>query len=279
MTQLRCGPYTIDLSKPRVMGILNVTPDSFSDGGRFTYLEAAIKHAREMAAEGADIIDIGGESTRPGAAPVTTEDELQRVIPVIEALVGELAIPLSVDTTKAEVMRAAVKAGASMINDVNALRAPEALATAAASGAAICLMHMAGEPRTMQVNPHYEDVVTEVRDFLISRVKVAVDAGIAVDRLVLDPGFGFGKTLTHNLALLAHMDRFTDLGFPLLAGISRKSMIGALLDERPVDGRLFGGLSAAVIAVMGGARIVRTHDVAPTVDALKVASAVIEAGR
>jgi dihydropteroate synthase len=260
------------------MGILNVTPDSFYDGGRFAYLDVAIEHARDMVAEGADIIDVGGESTRPGAAPVETEDELRRVIPVIEMLAGELSIPVSVDTAKPEVMREAVRAGASMINDVNALRAPEALAAAAATGAAVCLMHMAGEPRTMQVSPNYGDVIEEVRSFLLARVTAAVNAGIDADRLLLDPGFGFGKTLAHNLTLLAHLDRFAELGFPLLVGISRKSMIGTLLDGRPVEGRLFGGLSAAVIAVLAGARIIRTHDVAPTVDALKVAAAVIESG-
>jgi len=276
MTQLNCGPFVLDLTRPRVMGILNVTPDSFSDGGRFVTVEAAVARARQMVAEGADIIDVGGESTRPGADSVSAAEEMRRVIPVIEALVQRLQIPVSVDTAKPEIMAAAVAAGAAMINDVNGLRAPGALKAAAAGGAAVCLMHMAGEPRTMQADPRYQDVVEEVGGFLRARVASALAAGIAADRLVIDPGFGFGKTLDHNLALLARLERFADIGPPILVGISRKSMIGALLGDRPVDGRLFGSLSAAVIAVLGGAKIIRTHDVGATVDALEVAMAVID---
>jgi dihydropteroate synthase len=274
MTTLRCGPHTLDLTRPRVMGILNVTPDSFSDGGRFASREAALNCARAMAAEGADLIDVGGESTRPGAAPVSVQEELDRVIPVIEALAGDLPVPVSVDTSKPEVMRAAVAAGAGLINDVAALRRPGALAAAAALGVPVCLMHMQGEPGTMQHDPTYGDVVGEVAAFLAARVAACEAAGIARGRLLVDPGFGFGKTLVHNLALLRGLPRLAALGLPVLAGLSRKSMIGALLGNVPVGGRLHGSVAAALLAVERGAAIVRVHDVGPTVQALRILAAV-----
>jgi len=255
------------------MGILNVTPDSFSDGGRFIDPAAAVRQARRMVEEGAAIIDIGGESTRPGAQGVSVQEELDRVIPVIEALSAELSVPLSIDTSKPKVMRLAVRAGAGLINDVNALRAPDALQAAAEAGVPVCLMHMRGEPRTMQSAPVYVDVVAEVLDFFRQRLAACRQEGISRDRLIVDPGFGFGKTLTHNLLLLRHLQRFSDLGLPVLAGVSRKSMIGTLLDK-PADQRLHGSIAAALLAVEKGAAIVRVHDVAPTVDALKVFDAV-----
>jgi len=271
--RLQCGRHTLDLGNPVVMGVLNVTPDSFSDGGRHTDLRAALAHAERMAAEGAAIIDVGGESTRPGAAPVDVGEELRRVIPVIERLAGRLAIPVSVDTSKPEVMRAAIACGASMINDVAALRAPGAIDAAAESDAAICLMHMQGEPLTMQSEPRYTDVLIEVRDFLRGRVARCVEAGIAASRLVIDPGFGFGKTLEHNLELLRRLPELAADGLPVLAGLSRKSMIGKLTG-RPDGDRLAGSLALATFAILSGARIVRAHDVAPTVDALRVVAAI-----
>lgn len=271
--RLQCGRHNLDLSSPVVMGVLNVTPDSFSDGGRYAELKAALAHGERMAAEGAALIDVGGESTRPGAAPVDADEELRRVIPVIEGLTGRLAIPVSVDTSKPEVMRAAIASGASMINDVAALRAPGALEAAAQSDAAICLMHMQGEPRTMQKEPRYTDVLVEVRDFLRSRVACCVEAGIAASRLVIDPGFGFGKTLEHNLELLRRLPELAADGRPVLAGLSRKSMI-ARLTGRPDGDRLGGSLALATFAILSGARIVRAHDVAPTVDALRVVAAI-----
>jgi dihydropteroate synthase len=255
------------------MGILNVTPDSFSDGGDFTTCETALQHARRMVAEGADLIDVGGESTRPGARPVSVEDELDRVVPVIEALAAELAVPVSVDTSKPEVMRAAVAAGAGLINDVAALRRPGALAAASALGVPVCLMHMQGEPGTMQQDPTYGDVVAEVATFLAERIAACGAAGIPRERLLVDPGFGFGKTLGHNLALLRGLPRLAALGVPVLAGLSRKSMIGALLGGVPVGERLHGSVAAAVLAVERGAAIVRVHDVGPTVQALRVLAA------
>ncbi len=274
MTILHCGTHTLDLAQPRVMGILNVTPDSFSDGGRFLDREAALAQGRALVAEGADLLDVGGESTRPGAEPVPVQEELDRVIPVIEALAGELPVPLSVDTSKPEVMRAAVAAGASLINDVAALRRPGALAAAAESGVPVCLMHMQGEPGTMQREPSYRDVVAEVRNFLAGRIAACEAAGIPRDRLLVDPGFGFGKTLAHNLALLRDLPALRSLGVAVLAGLSRKAMIGALLDGAPVDERLYGSLAAAVLAVERGAAIVRVHNVAPTVQALRIVAAV-----
>lgn len=257
-----------------VMGIVNVTPDSFSDGGRYDRLELAVAHGQSLAGQGADIIDIGGESTRPGAAAVSTDEELERVIPVIEKLSARTEVPISIDTSKPEVMRAAVAAGAAMINDVNALRADGALETAAVLEAIVCLMHMQGEPRTMQKNPRYSDVVADVRQFLAERLDACRAAGIAEDKLCVDPGFGFGKSLDHNLALLRDLASFRDLGVPVLAGISRKSMIGAITGRDDPDERLAGSLAAAVIAALNGATIIRVHDVAATIDALKVCSAV-----
>lgn len=270
---LDCAGRVLDLRRPRVMGILNVTPDSFSDGGAFFDPALALDHARAMAAAGADLIDVGGESSRPGAAPVCLEDELRRVIPVIEALAGELPVPISVDTSKPEVMAAAVRAGAGMINDVGALGAPGALEAARDLGVPVCLMHMRGEPRTMQVAPHYGDVVGEVRAFLAQRSASCVAGGIPPERLVIDPGFGFGKTLDHNLALLARLGELRDLGLPILVGLSRKSMLGAITG-RAVGERLPASLAAALLAVERGASILRVHDVAATVDALKVREAV-----
>ena len=267
--RLQCGRHTLDLGIPVVMGVLNVTPDSFSDGGRFVELRAALARAERLAGEGAAIIDVGGESTRPGAAPVDVEEELRRVIPVIERLVERLAVPVSVDTSKPAVMRAAIAAGASMVNDVTALRGPGAIEAVAASDVAVCLMHMQGEPRSMQKEPRYTDVLVEVRDFLRGRVACCVEAGIAVSRLVVDPGFGFGKTLEHNLELLRRLPELAADGYPVLAGLSRKSMIGQLTGR--ADGeRLGGSLALATLAMLSGARIVRAHDVGPTVDAIRI---------
>ena len=252
------------------MGVLNVTPDSFSDGGVFFGLDRALRRAERVAEEGADILDIGGESTRPGAASVSAQEEIDRVAPVIEALASRVSVPISVDTSKAEVMRAAVGAGAGMINDVRALRGPGALQAAVEAGVPVCLMHMRGQPRTMQAAPEYGDPVSEVRDFLRHRIDTCIAAGMAPSQLLLDPGFGFGKTLAHNLALLAGLVELCSLGPPVLVGLSRKSMIGTLTG-RPVEERLAGSLAAAVLAVERGARLVRVHDVAATVDALRVA--------
>jgi len=259
------------------MAILNVTPDSFSDGGRFVTADAALARARIMVEEGADIIDIGGESTRPGAQAVSLQEELDRVIPIVRILSSELAVPISIDTSKAEVMVEAVNAGAGLINDVMGLRTPGALEAAARSSVPVCLMHMQGEPRTMQQAPVYQDVVADIERFFEERVAASVAAGIPRERLLLDPGFGFGKTLEHNLSLLNHLDRFSRLKLPLLVGISRKSMIGAVLDGAPVGQRLYGSLACAVMAVERGASIVRVHDVKPTVDAIKMTAAVMGA--
>jgi len=265
---LRFGDQLLDLTRPRVMGILNVTPDSFSDGGRFVDREKALEHARRMNADGADIIDIGGESTRPGAAPVNVDVELERVVPLVEALARE-GMRICVDTAKPAVMREALRAGAGMINDVRALREPDALNVVAAGKAAVCLMHMQGEPRTMQAEPHYDDVVAEVRDFLVERARCCEAAGIARDRIVIDPGFGFGKTVAHNLALLRSLRIFEATGYPVLAGLSRKSMLGGFAG-RDVNERAAASVAAALAAVARGAAIVRVHDVRDTVDALKV---------
>ncbi len=262
----------LTLDRPRVMGVLNITPDSFSDGGDFFAPDTALERARELVAAGADIIDIGGESTRPGAEEVPVEEELHRILPVLGLLATELDVPVSVDTTKPEVMEAAADAGAGMINDVMALRRPGAPEAAAATGLPVCLMHMQGEPRTMQHRPAYDDVVTEVRDFLADRVAVCEAAGIPRDRLVLDPGFGFGKTLAHNYELLGRLDAFCQLGLPLLVGMSRKSMLGKLV-HRPVHERLAAGTAAATLAAWLGARIIRVHDVAATADAMSVVAA------
>jgi len=273
MCQLDCGGRVIDLARPQVMGILNVTPDSFSDGGCFSDPRTACAHAWAMVEAGADLIDVGGESTRPGADPVSPAEELERVIPVIAALAGSLSVPISVDTSKPRVMRAAVAAGAGLINDVCALRNPEALAVAVQLGVPVCLMHMAGEPRSMQAAPAYTNVVGEVYRFLAERIDQCVRAGLPRERLIIDPGFGFGKKLDHNLSLLAHLEVFTDLGVPILVGLSRKSMVGALTG-RPPGERLAASLAAAVLALERGATILRVHDVAETRDAVAVWDAV-----
>ncbi len=270
--QLAFGEQTLDLSRPRVMGILNVTPDSFSDGGKFVEREKALDHARRMAADGADIIDVGGESTRPGALPVPDDVELERVIPLVEALARE-GMRICVDTAKPAVMRAALAAGAGMINDVRALREQGAIDALAASKAAVCLMHMQGEPRTMQAEPHYVDVVKEVRDFLVERALACEAAGIARDRIVIDPGLGFGKTVAHNLALLRSLGEFKGAGYPVMAGISRKSTLGRIAG-RDVNELVAASVAAALAAVARGASIVRVHDVRETVDALKVWQAI-----
>jgi dihydropteroate synthase len=270
---LDCGGRPLDLSRTAIMGVLNVTPDSFSDGGAFLAREGAVVRAVEMAAEGADIIDVGGESTRPGAQPVSVQQELDRVIPVIEALREAVAIPVSIDTSKPEVMRAAVAAGAGFINDVTALRQPGALAAVAALRVPVCLMHMQGEPRSMQDNPVYGDVVVEVGAFLRARIETCVAVGIPRARLLVDPGFGFGKSLAHNLTLLRRLDALRALGVPLLVGLSRKSMIGKVLGL-PVDGRLHASVALALIAVQNGARVVRVHDVRATRDAIRMYEAV-----
>jgi len=270
--QLQCRDFVLDLSEPRVMGVLNVTPDSFSDGGRHAGFAAAVARGVAMAEEGAGIIDVGGESTRPGAAPVGLQEELGRVIPVIEALAQRVAVPISVDTSKPEVMRAAIAAGAAMVNDVHALGAPGSLDAVAGTGSAVCLMHMRGEPRTMQQAPEYRDVVGEVRDFLAARVNACGAAGIATTRLCIDPGIGFGKRAEHNLALLAALDQLAAPGIPVLVGVSRKSLVG-MITGRAAGDRLAGSVALAALAVMRGAALVRAHDVAETVDAVKVASA------
>lgn len=275
--QLRLAHGSVDLTAPRVMGVLNVTPDSFSDGGRFVDLEAALRQARRMADDGAAIIDVGGESTRPGAVPVTVQAEIDRVVPVIEAIARSLDVAISIDTSKPEVMRAAVAAGATIINDVYALRRDGALEEAARLEAAVCLMHMQGEPGTMQANPQYDDVVGEVTGFLAARVRACREAGIAKDRITIDPGFGFGKTDAHNVELLANLRRLHELELPLTIGLSRKNTLGKLTG-RAIDERVPAGLAAAVLAVERGAHIVRTHDVGPTVDAIQVAWAVMQHG-
>ena len=270
--RLRCGGEWLDLAQPLVMGVLNVTPDSFSDGGRHADAGAAIARGLELADEGAALIDVGGESTRPGAAPVPLEEELRRVIPVIRGLAAGTRAVLSVDTSQPEVMRQAVDAGARLINDVRALQLPGALAAAAASGAGVCLMHMQGEPRTMQRQPEYADVVNEVKAMLAARVQACSAAGIAPERLCLDPGIGFGKRLEHNLELLRRLPELAAIGRPLLLGLSRKSLLRELTG-RAVGERQAGSVALAAIAVLRGAHIVRAHDVAATYDAVRVAAA------
>lgn len=271
-SHLQCGRYRLSVaatSRPLVMGILNVTPDSFSDAGKYHALDTAISHAEEMIAAGVDIIDIGGESTRPGSQPVSLQGELDRVMPLVYAL-RDCGKPLSIDTYKPEVMRETVAAGADMINDINGFRAPGALAVLAESDCALCIMHMQKDPQSMQLKPEYQDVVADVSTFLHERIAAIAQMNIARDRLCIDPGFGFGKSLAHNIALLKNIGQLqTSLDLPLLAGLSRKSMLGALLDK-PVEQRLAGSLAAALAAVANGARIVRVHDVAETVDALTV---------
>ena len=261
---------TIQTSKPLIMGVLNITPDSFSDGGQHLDADKAIESAKLMISQGADIIDVGGESTRPGAQSVSISDEINRVIPVIEALHRSTDTPISIDTSKPEVMKLAVKAGVSMINDVCALSADGALETVARLNVDVCLMHMQGSPRTMQKDPTYNDVVDDIKDFFSQRIEACIEVGIAEDKIILDPGFGFGKTLDHNLAILKRFNEFKSFGLPLLAGLSRKSMIGTLLDDRNVGGRVSGSVTAAIIAVQNGADIVRVHDVLETRDALTI---------
>ena len=265
---LQCGGHRLDLTRPRVMGVVNATPDSFSDGGRYLDPAQAIAHARQLVADGADIVDVGGESTRPGADEVSAAAECARVLPVVRALALDGAI-VSVDTSKPEVIRAAVDAGASMINDVRALRVAGALDAAAASGAALCLMHMKGDPRTMQQAPQYADVVADVREFLAERIDAARAAGIPGERIAVDPGFGFGKTLEHNVAVMRGLPALAALGYPVVVGYSRKSSLGAITGRGPHD-RLAASLTAALVAIARGARIVRVHDVRETVDALAV---------
>ncbi|MFL9602980.1 dihydropteroate synthase [Aeromonas dhakensis] len=266
--QLISKGLSLSLERPHVMGILNVTPDSFSDGGHFNQLERAMTHARQMVAEGATLIDIGGESTRPGAPDVSEQEELDRVLPVVEHMARELDVMISLDTSKAAVMREGCAAGAHLINDVRALLEPGALAAAAAADVPVCLMHMQGQPRTMQAEPHYDDLLGEVRAFFDERIAACLTAGIAREQLLLDPGYGFGKTLEHNYQLLAQQESLLDYQLPLLVGMSRKSMIGNLLG-RPVDERLAGSLACALIGMQRGARIIRVHDVRATMDALR----------
>ncbi|MBF8659660.1 dihydropteroate synthase [Pseudomonas putida] len=272
-TRLLCGNRVLDLSRTHVMGILNVTPDSFSDGGRFSQRDEALRHAEAMVAAGATLIDVGGESTRPGARPVSVTEELERVAPMVEAIHRHLDVVVSVDTSTPAVMREAARLGAGLINDVRALERDGALDAAAATGLPVCLMHMRGEPGTMQDDPHYDDVTEDVARYLQQRMMACADAGIEADRIVLDPGFGFAKTLAHNLSLFKHLEALHRLGRPLLVGVSRKSMIGLTL-ERPVAERLYGSLALAALAMTKGASILRVHDVAQTVDVVRMIAAV-----
>ncbi len=271
--EFTCGKYQLTLNRPYVMGIVNVTPDSFSDGGQYTSTKSATEHALKLIAEGADILDIGGESTRPGAVPVSLDEELSRVIPVIEALSHISTVPISIDTYKPEVMRQAIAAGADIVNDVRALQEPGALEVVSNSNVGVCLMHMQGMPQTMQLAPHYVDVVSEVKQFLTDRLNTALTQGIVKNRILLDPGFGFGKTRAHNITLIKHLDKLVDIGQPLLVGLSRKAVLGAIAggDEGQ---RLHASIAASVISAMKGAKILRVHDVKATVDALKVVAAV-----
>ena len=272
-TRLPCGNRVLDLAHPQVMGILNVTPDSFSDGGRFRQRDTALRHAAAMVAAGASLIDVGGESTRPGALQVSADEELQRVVPVVEAIAAELDVIISVDTSCPQVMRESARLGAGLINDVRSLRREGALQAAAESGLPVCLMHMQGEPETMQKNPHYDDLLAEVQAFFAERMAACAAAGIAAERIILDPGFGFAKNLQHNLSLFKHMQVLHGFARPLLVGVSRKSMIGQALG-REVDQRLAGGLALAALAVAKGASILRVHDVAETVDVVRMIAAV-----
>ena len=268
MSRLLCGKYALATERPLVMGIVNVTPDSFADGGLHCEPRAAIAHARKLIEEGADLIDIGGESSRPGAKPTSLSEELDRVLPVIEALARD-GVPISIDTQKPEVMRIAISVGASMVNDINALQAPGAVQAIAASKVAICLMHKRGDPESMQQNPAYADVVLEVQAFLKARAEALLAAGIGAERIVIDPGFGFGKTVAHNLRLLRNLDAFLPLGFVVLAGMSRKSTLGTITG-RVVQERLASSLAAALLAAQKGAKILRVHDVKETVDVIKI---------
>ncbi|WP_236208937.1 dihydropteroate synthase [Pseudomonas tohonis] len=273
LTRLPCGNRVLDLGHPHVMGILNVTPDSFSDGGRFSQRDAALRHAAEMVAAGATLIDVGGESTRPGALAVSPTEELERVAPVVEMIARELDVIISLDTSTPAVMREGARLGAGMINDVRALRRDGALDAVADTSLPVCLMHMLGEPGNMQENPQYEDVTREVAGFLADRMAACVAAGIPVERILLDPGFGFAKTLEHNLGLFRHLEELNSLGRPLLIGVSRKSMVGQVLG-RDIDQRLYGSLALAALAVAKGACILRVHDVAETVDVVRMIAAV-----
>ena len=268
-----CGKYQLDLSTSRVMGIVNVTPDSFSDGGRYVSTNKAVEHAVQLIEEGADILDIGGESTRPGATPVSLDEELSRVIPVIEALVKIVKVPLSIDTYKPEVMHAAISAGVDIVNDINALQAPTALDVVSASNVGVCLMHMQGTPQTMQLDPQYDDVLAEVNAFLTARLQATIAAGINKNRILLDPGFGFGKRTAHNITLLQQLQHLASIGQPLLVGLSRKSVLGQMLGDNKTD-RVSASIATSVIAAMKGANVLRVHDVKATVDALKVVTTV-----
>ncbi|MCF5720188.1 dihydropteroate synthase [Pseudomonas syringae] len=272
-TRLPCGNRVLDLARVHVMGILNVTPDSFSDGGRFSQLDAALRHAESMVVAGATLIDVGGESTRPGARVVSPLEELERVAPIVERIARELDVIISVDTSTPAVIRETARLGAGLINDVRSLQRDGALDAAAATGLPVCLMHMLGEPGNMQDSPHYDDLVGEVSGFLSERINQCVAAGISAEKIILDPGFGFAKNLQHNLSLFKHMESLHALGRPLLVGVSRKSMIGLAL-SRPVGERLYGGLALAALAVTKGARILRVHDVAETVDVVRMIAAV-----
>lgn len=272
--ELRCGRFLLDLSRPRIMAVINVTPDSFSGDGLSGRLDQALRQAESAVVAGADLLDVGGESSRPGAAPVSAQEEMDRVLPLVERL-SAWAVPVSVDTVKPQVMRAAIASGAAMINDIAGFRSEGAIEAVADSSVALCVMHMRGEPRTMQTSPHYGDVVGEVEGFLLERAGVLLGAGVAASRLVLDPGFGFGKTLEHNLALLAGLPRLAEHGYPVLAGLSRKSMLG-MITGRPVGERVVASAAAALIAAQRGAVIIRVHDVAETRDALAVYRALSE---
>lgn len=268
-----CGRFRLHFDSPKVMGIVNVTPDSFSDGGQFNQVDAAVAHALELIAQGADVLDIGGESTRPNATPVTLDEELRRVIPVIEALVAhDIPVPISIDTYKPAVMRAAIAAGASIVNDVRGLQEDGALEAVVNSDAGVCIMHMQGTPQTMQIAPHYEDVVAEVKRFLRTQRDTCLAAGIANERIMLDPGFGFGKTRAHNIALAKGLPQLLDLNCPLLVGLSRKSVLGQMTGN-DVDARLYASVAAAVISAMQGAHLLRVHDVKATAEAFKVVAA------
>lgn len=270
---LHCAKFQLALNRPHVMGIVNVTPDSFSDGGQFVQTSAAVEHAFALIEQGADILDVGGESTRPNATPVPLQEELDRVIPVIGELARHVQVPISIDTYKPAVMAAAIRAGATIVNDVRALQEPGAIEAVAASDVAVCLMHMQGTPQTMQVDPAYTDVVAEVKAFLAVRAEACLQAGIAKHRILLDPGFGFGKTRAHNIRLIQELASLQDLGYPLLVGLSRKSILGQVTGQ-DVDARLHASVAAAVISAMKGANIVRVHDVKATVEALKVVAAI-----
>ena len=268
-----CGKFQLDLTNPCVMGIVNVTPDSFSDGGQYDSTQKAVAHALQLVEEGASILDIGGESTRPNAIPVSLDEELARVIPVINALVKVVNIPLSIDTYKPQVMQAAIDAGISIVNDINALQAPNALEIVANSNVGVCLMHKQGTPQTMQIDPQYEDVVAEVSAFLVERLNIVMQAGVSSNRILLDPGFGFGKRTVHNIALLKQLMQLKKIGQPILVGLSRKSVLGQVLGDNKTD-RMAASIAASVLAAINGANILRVHDVKATVDALKVVVAV-----